>query len=69
MLLVMCMMESRLMAKSMVRVCTYADDDVYDGDWVNDTRHGRGVYTFHNGCTFEGGFQQKAFTAGTLKLP
>ena len=35
-------------------VTIYANDDKYDGDWVNDKREGKGVMTYSNGNKYDG---------------
>ena len=32
----------------------YKNGRSYEGDYVNDKKHGYGVYTWENGSTFEG---------------
>ena len=36
---------------------TYANGNVYEGDYHNDKRHGKGKYTLANGDVYEGNFQ------------
>ncbi len=38
-------------------VMVYANGDTYDGDFVNNRRHGKGFLTLANNETFEGGFK------------
>ena len=33
---------------------TYANGDVYNGEWANDTKNGQGTYTFSNGDVYNG---------------
>ena len=35
---------------------TYANHDVYDGDWKDDEPHGQGVMKYHNGDVYKGEF-------------
>ena len=37
-------------------VCVYANKNVYDGAWLNDSRCGAGTLTFRNGDVFTGHF-------------
>ena len=41
-------------------VYTYANGNVYDGEWINGERCGPGVLTFKNGDVFAGNFFQNA---------
>ena len=34
----------------------YPNGDVYQGDYLNDERHGKGYYQYANGDAYEGGF-------------
>jgi len=36
---------------------TYADGDVYEGEFKNDKRHGEGKYTFADGDVYEGNWK------------
>ena len=40
---------------------TYTNEEVYDGQWMNDKRHGKGTMTFPNGdtCKVEWTSQEK----------
>ena len=40
---------------------TYADGSVYQGGWLNDKRHGRGICTFVDNSEYEGEFYQGNF--------
>ena len=35
---------------------TFASGDKYDGNWQNDSQTGKGLYTWKDGTTYEGGF-------------
>ena len=37
---------------------TYANKDVYDGEWKNDRKEGRGTMNYHNGDVYEGEFSK-----------
>lgn len=32
--------------------------DVYEGEWLNEVKHGRGIYYFANGDKYEGTFEK-----------
>ena len=46
----------------------YPNKDKYEGEWVNDHKHGFGMLTFSNGDKYEGEFQNDAFTGKGLLL-
>ena len=35
----------------------HSDADVYEGDWLNDKAHGKGVYNSANGSSYIGEWQ------------
>ena len=35
---------------------TYANGDIYDGQFLNDKRHGKGIYHYANGERYEGDY-------------
>ena len=37
---------------------TYANQDIYDGQWKNARKDGQGITKYHNGDVFEGGFSK-----------
>jgi hypothetical protein len=40
---------------------TYANGDVYEGDYKDGIRHGKGKYTYANGDVYEGDFEDQKF--------
>lgn len=34
------------------------DFDSYQGEYVDDKKHGHGIYRWHNGATYEGEFRE-----------
>ena len=52
-------------------VISYAEGDVYDGEWSNDgKRHGRGMLTFASGAKYSGEFVNGFFQGvGVLAFP
>eukprot|EP00602_Paraphysomonas_sp_CaronLab_P006592 CAMPEP_0185035028 /NCGR_PEP_ID=MMETSP1103-20130426/25696_1 /TAXON_ID=36769 /ORGANISM="Paraphysomonas bandaiensis, Strain Caron Lab Isolate" /LENGTH=131 /DNA_ID=CAMNT_0027571931 /DNA_START=51 /DNA_END=443 /DNA_ORIENTATION=+ len=42
----------------------------YDGEWINDTMEGRGVYSFSSGAVYTGDFKQNCFSGeGSYAFP
>ncbi len=39
----------------------YVSGNIYEGDWVNDVRHGKGTFTYANGQTKTGYWQNDTF--------
>ena len=35
----------------------YVNGDIYDGEWVDGKREGRGVYVYKNGNKYEGNYK------------
>ena len=46
---------------------TYSDGSVYKGDWKENVREGKGVFTWSNGSVYEGDFKSDMFH-GTGKM-
>ena len=40
---------------------TYANGDVYEGDFMNNKFHGKGKFTYENGVVYEGDFLDDEF--------
>ena len=40
---------------------TFASGHSYDGDWVDDKRHGRGTYTYASGDRYDGALRDDKF--------
>ena len=38
-------------------VCV-AGGDVYEGDWLDSQKHGKGVYTYTSGARYEGSYRE-----------
>ena len=56
--------------KNGVRVYTWPNGDVYDGEFVDDVRSGSGVYTWANGEKYEGEFKNNLLSGfGTYYFP
>jgi hypothetical protein len=43
---------------------SYASNETYTGDWINDLRHGKGQYTFADGSIFEGDWKRDKIKYG-----
>jgi hypothetical protein len=41
-----------------IGILKFANQDVYQGDFVRDDLHGKGTYRYHNGDVFEGSFKK-----------
>lgn len=37
--------------------CTYANKDIYEGEWLNGLKEGKGTYTLSNGDKYIGIFK------------
>ena len=46
-------------------VMSFANGNVYDGEWKADGKHGKGKMTYFNGDIFDGEFEENAPTRGT----
>ena len=44
---------------------SFANGNVYDGEWKADGKHGKGKMTYFNGDIFDGEFEENAPTRGT----
>ena len=40
---------------------TFANGDIYQGNWIDDKMSGQGTYTFANGDTYVGEFSNNKF--------
>ena len=38
---------------------TYANKDVYEGEWVDKKKQGRGIMTYYNGDVYDGEWNNK----------
>jgi hypothetical protein len=50
-----------------VAKCTWIDGSTYNGGWLNDVRHGKGVFKSREGTVYDGNFDNDIrHGAGTL---
>ena len=48
----------------------YEDCSVYEGDWLNDLRHGHGKYTWPNAIVYNGEWKNDSQDGkGQLEIP
>ena len=48
----------------------YEDGSVYEGDWLNDLRHGHGKYTWPNAIVYNGEWKNDSQDGkGQLEIP
>ena len=46
---------------------TYANGDVFEGEWANDMKNGRGVYWYAKGAVYEGIWQEDIAKCGSYR--
>ena len=46
---------------------TYANGDMFEGEWANDMKNGRGVYYYPTGAVYEGVWQEDIAKCGAYK--
>ena len=47
----------------------FENGDEYNGAWENGKMHGKGIYTYRDGKTFEGTWVSGVRWVGEIKLP
>lgn len=41
------------MKHALCNCCFHSDEDVYEGGWINDMKHGSGMMTYNDGSIYE----------------
>lgn len=43
-------------------------NDSFEGDWVNDNKHGKGIFSYANGSKYSGTFVDNQKESGVLEM-